>query len=192
MPSWRSHRHYQCVGWSLTSCKTSSNNTSNCRKNFSKFLKNNLLLQSTLIVTRHEMWFDVSEVATDSVFGEVSKPKKLRERTAPQPGINFTSFRSRLKMNEASSFETSENQWHDIITQKNRVIIHTAVKASGPQSHSNSAGNSPETDECAYDHWWRSKNSHTARTGATLMCARNEKPLWHSNNRSVCSKRCNI
>jgi hypothetical protein len=56
------------------------------------------------------MWFDASEVPTASVFGEVLKLKKLRVRTAQLSGINFTSFRIRLKMNELGSFEKSEAQ----------------------------------------------------------------------------------
>jgi len=59
---------------------------------FSKFPKNTLLLQSAANVTRHEMWLDVSEVTTASVFGEVSKLKNLRMRTAPQSGINFSNL----------------------------------------------------------------------------------------------------
>jgi hypothetical protein len=33
-----------------------------------------------------------------------------------------------LKMNELGSFEKSEAQWYDIISQKNGVITHTSVK----------------------------------------------------------------
>jgi hypothetical protein len=136
-----------------------------------------MLLRSTPIVTRHDMWFDVSEVSNASVFGEVSKLKKLRLRTAPQSGINFTSFRSRLKTNELGSSETSKTQLHDVISQKNGVITHTAVKTSRPRSHLNSARDSLETDECAFGHGWRIKNSRRAKTETMLMYAETENRL---------------
>jgi len=46
--------------------------------------------------------------------------------------------------------------------------------------------------ECQIRHWWSIKNSRRETKEATLMYARTENPLWHSDDRSVCSKRWNI